>query len=439
MIFGLHPAFGFIPLLVYIIFSFKGKDVTLVLIISSIIGAILTGTGLVDYGKAIAGGVASFLGMIGFMIMLGSGLGQLLTETKVVHYIVNAIMTKLHVNSIRKAVIGVMFSSTLIVGLLGSMAGGNAIIAPIIIPTVAALGMTPSTLGVLLHGAGAIGLICGPFVPFVVSVLGIINITYGEYLLTTGIPISVIIAVATYFISFKIQKDTAGKFAYSPEDIITNEDTSYLTDSKVKRSTIVAGVTLVAMLIYGIIVKASAQYVITVMLLVSFLTGWSAGLNMEQTLKQIVNGAQRMFWIFLMFVFFDPTLNFITKSGAFTWLGDLITPYIQSSNKGIFFFVSSLIGFLGIPGATVAQIKIINDLFGTMAASMGIPLKFWALAVTLGCQLDFFAFPTIDIVSQMGLARSNDLASMMKQGWLITGLLLIYLLVISILIQFGVI
>ena len=57
--------------------------------------------------------------------------------------------------------------------MLGTLSGSNAIIAPILIPIMASLGITPSTLGVILHGAGAAGLQIGPFVPPVATVMGL--------------------------------------------------------------------------------------------------------------------------------------------------------------------------------------------------------------------------------------------------------------------------
>ncbi len=40
-----------------------------------------------------------------------------------------------------------MCTSTLLVSMLGTLSGSNAIIAPILIPIMASLGITPSTLG----------------------------------------------------------------------------------------------------------------------------------------------------------------------------------------------------------------------------------------------------------------------------------------------------
>jgi hypothetical protein len=444
MIWGLHPAFGFLPLIVYIVLSFMGWDVTLVLLISVIIGAIMTGTGLFAFGQSIGAGLGSFLGMIGFLILLGAGVGEVLTQTKVAHYIVWLVMDKLRVNNLKRAQIAVMASSFIIVALLGSMAGGNAILAPIVIPIVAALQMTPSTLAVLLHGAGATGLFLGPFVPPVVTTLALAKISYFQYLIYTGIPVSVLVWLVTYFVALRVQKVTAGKYAYTAEEIGIGESTPSggtpeFINPKTKRALIAFSAAMLLMVVFGIVTKAGAAYVITVMLVLSFVTGKAAGLTVNESLKAMVRGGTRMYWIFFMFILYEPFLIYINKSGAFNWMTKLMTPYLQGSGKGLLLFATTIIGMVGIPGAAVTHEKIINDLFGTLASAAGIPPYIWAIALLVASQICFFLFPTGDIIGQMGLARSKDLISMMKQGFLVSVVIVLYLGLISLLLQFGLI
>lgn len=443
MIFGLHPLLGFLPLIMYIVLSFMGLDVTVVLLASVVLGALLTGTGLFAFGQSIAAGLGSFLGMIGFIILMGSGVGELLTQTRVAHYIVWLVMNKLGVNSVNKAMYAVMFTSALLVALLGSLAGGNAILAPIVIPIVAALGMTPSTVGVVLHG-GATGLFLGPFVPPVVTTMALAKISYFDYLIWTGLPVSILVWIATIYIARHVQKKTLGKYSYGPEDIVTTDNgaknpdgTPEFVNAKTKRAFMVFALSMVLLVAYGIATKAGAAFVITVMLIIGFLTGKAAGLTFEASLKAIVHGGSRMYWIFFMFILYEPLLGFIGKSGAFAWLTQWLTPYLMQAGKGLFLFISTMVGLFGVPGAAVAQEKIIDDLFGAMARGIGMPMELWGLALLLGSQLDYYVFPTGDIIGQMGLARSKDLVSMMKQGFLVTALITLYLIVICIFYDIG--
>ncbi len=113
-------------------------------IICVVIGAVLNAKSLVAVGSDLAKAMGSFLGLVGLIIMLGRGLGEILSETKVAHTLVYRIMYGIGVNSQRKAALGIMAASLVIVDLLGTMAGGVANIAPIVNPIAAAVGLTPA-------------------------------------------------------------------------------------------------------------------------------------------------------------------------------------------------------------------------------------------------------------------------------------------------------
>ena len=83
MIFGLPALIGFLPLAIYLYLAFKGKDLLVTVVICVLVGAVLTGQTPVSLSAEIAKGLQSFLGLIGFIIMMGAGLGEVLTETKV--------------------------------------------------------------------------------------------------------------------------------------------------------------------------------------------------------------------------------------------------------------------------------------------------------------------------------------------------------------------
>ncbi|WZL72305.1 citrate transporter [Clostridiaceae bacterium 35-E11] len=420
MIFGLPAILGFLPLLVYILLSFKGKDMLMVVMLCVILGAILTGQTPITFGVALQQALGSFLGLIGFIILMGAGLGEVLSETKVAQNIVHVVVTKTGVKTKKQAMIATMASSILLVGLLGSMAGSNAILAPIIIPIVASFGITPNTLGVLLHGAGATGLFLGPFVPPVVTTMGLTNITYGSYLLNVGLPISVLIWISTYFIAQRTQKKYEGVVSYSKEDIIDTKE--FTVTPQIKKATTFFALSMAALITYGIVAKAGAAYALTVMFIVAFVTGWAAGLSATEVLKILIKGSARMYWLFLLFVLYDPFLKFVTESGAFDALAGYLKPLIDASGEAGFMIISTLVGVFGVSGAAVAQEKVLYDLFLPIVQDLNIPMHLWALVLLVGSQITFFAYPTGDMLGQMGLARSNDLKSLIKNGLLITTL-----------------
>lgn len=426
MIFGLPALIGFLPLAIYLYLAFKGKDLLVTVVICVLVGAILTGQTPVSLSAEIAKGLQSFLGLIGFIIMMGAGLGEVLTETKVARNLVDVLIKKVGIKSQNQAIIVTMLISTLLVSLLGTLAGANAMITPILIPIVASFGITPNALAVILHGAGACGLFLGPFVPPVITLMGLTNLSYGEYLMSVGLPVAILVLLSTYYTGRKVQKQYEGVETYSQEDLNINED--FTATPETRRATLVFTLVMIGMLVYGIFAKAGAAYAILVMLVVAFSTGLAAGKSLMEIIQSLIKGSIRMFWLFFMFVLYDPFLNFVTMTGAFEKLGEFLKPLIEVSGDIGFIIISTLVGVFGVSGAAVAQSVVLNDLFKNIVADINLPMTIWATVLLIGSQITSFAYPTGDMIGQMGLARSKDLKSMIRNGITITIVMIIYII-----------
>lgn len=426
MIFGLPALIGFLPLVIYLYLAFKGKNLLSTVIICVLVGAVLTGQTPVSLSNEIANGLKSFLGLIGFIIMMGAGLGEVLTETKVARNLVEILIKKVGIKSQNQAIIVTMGASTLLVSLLGTLAGANAMIAPILIPIVASFGLTPNALAVILHGAGACGLFLGPFVPPVITLMGLTGLTYGTYLANIGMPVAALVLISTYYTGKKVQKQYEGIEMYSTEDM--DKDVEFVSTPEINKATMVFALVMIGMLAYGIYAKAGAAYAIVVMLTVAFTTGLAAGRSMMDIIGSLTKGATRMFWLFFMFVLYDPFLKFVTMTGAFTTLGDMLKPLIEVSGDIGFIIISTLVGIFGVSGAAVAQSVVLNDLFKNIVVDINLPMTIWGTVLLIGSQITSFAYPTGDMIGQMGLARSKDLKSMIRNGMTITVVMIIYVI-----------
>lgn len=426
MIFGLPALIGFLPLAIYLYLAFKGKDLLVTVVICVLVGAVLTGQTPVSLSAEIAKGLQSFLGLIGFIIMMGAGLGEVLTETKVARNLVDVLIKKVGIKSQNQAIIVTMLISTLLVSLLGTLAGANAMITPILIPIVASFRITPNALAVILHGAGACGLFLGPFVPPVITLMGLTNLSYGEYLISVGLPVAILVLLSTYYTGKKVQKQYEGIETYSQEDLNINED--FIATPETTKATIVFTLVMIGMLIYGIFVKAGAAYAVLVMLVVAFSTGLAAGKSLMEIIQSLIKGSTKMFWLFFMFVLYDPFLNFVTMTGAFEKLGELLKPLIEVSGDIGFIIISTLVGVFGVSGAAVAQSVVLNDLFKNIVADINLPMTIWGTVLLIGSQITSFAYPTGDMIGQMGLARSKDLKSMIRNGMSITVVMIVYII-----------
>src|SRR5690606_11789349 len=83
-----------------------------------------------------ADSLGAFITVVGLIIILGSGLGQVARETGAAEYLVRGIIRRIGVRTRTQVQLGVMVTSTLLVAALGTLAGANAILAPIVIPIV---------------------------------------------------------------------------------------------------------------------------------------------------------------------------------------------------------------------------------------------------------------------------------------------------------------
>ncbi len=418
MLFNLHPIFGLIPLVLYVVLSFREKlhpifNVAVCVILS----AILTKQPFSSFGSVLAGSLGSFLGMIGFIIMIGSGLGAVLQKTGVAEYLVMSLTKRIGVNTERKAILATMICSTVLVSLLGTLAGANAIIAPIIIPLVATIGITPSTVAIAFMGAGLTGMFLGPYTPQVVTIIGLTGLNYGQYILGAGIPLAVVVLIITFFAANRVQKKTFGVYAYENTEK-TNE--YYKATSQVKMATIAFIITMAALIGYGIILQSGSSYAILVITVTAIVTGLVGKLGINDMIETFVKGSARMMWLFVMFILFNPFINFISEAGSFEALVEFLRPMIESQSKVVFSLVAALTGIFGIGGAATADNIVMDSMFKGIVTDMGVSSTLWALILLVAGQITSFAYPEADMIGQMGLARSKDIKNLVKFGITVT-------------------
>lgn len=424
LLFGLPPIFGLAPLLLYILLAFKkGMHPVVNVVICVVFGAILVAPTPLDalnnvlgLGKTIYASLGSFLALVGLIIMLGSGLGMVLRKTGVAENIVNMLMRKIGVKTQKRAIVATMMCSVILVTLLGTLAGANAVIAPIVIPLVAAVGITPSTLAIIFMGAGQTGLFLGPFTPPMVTLMGITGLSYPQVLLSAGLPIAVVMWAGTFWVALRNQKKTAGLESFGAEDISKNTE-SYVPSPNVKRATTAFLLAMAVMVGIGIVIKGGAAYVIFVMLVVSVVTGLVAKMNVGEVFDNMMEGCGKLVWLFFMFIVFDPFLNFVVKSGAFDALVTMLEPTIAGVGKVGFALLTCLIGVFGINGAAVAQALMIDQLFSGFLPMLNISPQLWAVIVLVGHQITSYAYPGVDMIGAMGLAHSKNVKAMLRLAY----------------------
>ena len=417
---------GLVPLVLYIILVFRDVDPLPATVICVIIGAIICKQDLASFGNVLQKAMGSFLAIVGLIIMLGRGLGEVLNETKVTHTIVHKILYGIGIDTQKKAMAGIMISCFVVIGLLGTMAGGNAILAPIVLPVAAAVGLSRSTIGVIFQAVGEEALILGPFTPPVVTLLGLTKIGYGEMVLFAAGPVAFVTLTATWIMLQRIQAQTKDSNAYEKGDVVTQ----YQPTATSRRSTAVFGILFVAAVVYGIFIKAATSYVIVVMLGLALITGMVGGLKFGHTLKTVTKGMAGNVHLFLFFILLDPFINFVEMAGGFKALAVLLQPLVDIGGRGAVMISGGLIGAFGIASATVAELKMLHQMFLPMLSKFGVSMLAWSVALIVATRVTNFIIPGANMVSSLGFAESNDMKSMIKNGWVVaachTVLLFIY-------------
>lgn len=418
---------GLSPLLIYIILVFRNVEILAATVICVIIGAILSHQSLISFGSALASSMGSFLALVGLIIMLGRGLGEVLTATRVSHTIVHGIIYGIGVDTERKAILGIMIACLVIVGLLGTMAGGNAIIAPIVVPIAAALGLSRSTVGVIFQAVGEEALILGPFSPPVITLLGLTHIGYGEMLLYVSGPVALITLVVTWLMIQRIQRKTRDHTPYEqPEELERFEPTA-----QNRRATIAFVSVFLLAVIYGIVAKAPTSFVVIIMLGLSFVTGITGGLKFNQILSHIIQGMAGNVGLFLLFLLLDPFIIFVEKAGGFAALNTLLKPMMEMGGKPAIVITGGFLGAFGISGATVATLKLLHEMFSPLLVTHGVSMLAWSLALVVATRVHNFVFPGANMVSSLGFAESTDMKSMLRNGWVVAAFQLSFLVLFS--------
>lgn len=413
-------------IVIYVVMLFRNVDPLVATAISVGLGFLWNGSSPLSIGTTMAEALGSFMALVGFIIMLGRGLGEVLTHTQVSRTLVHKIIYGIGVNTQTRAKIGIVISSFVIVALLGTLSGGLAILAPSLRPIAGSVGLSRSSLAVLMQASGEEALILGPFAPPLVTLLGVTGLSYGTVILYASLPIALITLFTTWVMAIRLQKQY-------PDELCHDEgDTEQFTPNKQeKRTTLIFLLSFLACVVYGLIVQAKTSYVLFVMLFLSLMTGLSHRLSIKQVFTLILEGMQKSFHLFFLFLLFDPFITLIHQAGGFHALTELLTPLINQSGKPILSLLIGFTGAFGMPGAAEATIKMLHQLFTPAVMQMQLPMLSFALCMLFATRVTNYAYPGANMFAAMGFAGSDNIKAMMQNGLIVTAVQVLFLIVYS--------
>lgn len=413
-------------IVLYAILLFRNVDPLVATAVCVGLGFLFNGSGPVEIGQTMADALGSFMALVGFIIMLGRGLGVVLTETKVSQTIVHKVVHGIGINTQRRVKIGVMVSSFLMVGVLGTLAGGLAILAPSLRPIAGSVGLSRPSLAVLMQASAEEALIMGPFAPPVIALLGLTGLHYREMLIYASIPVALVTLITTWVMAGRLQRQYATELCENPE-------TSALFSPTVRqnRVTNIFILAFILCVVFGLSAQAKTSFVIFVMLFLALITGFASGLGLKRIFDLMVKGMAQNLHLFFLFILFDPFMNLIQRAGGFQALTELFTPLVQSGGKPVLSILIGLTGAFGMPGAAEATIKMLYQMFSPAVIQLQLPMTTFALCILFATRVTNYAYPGANMFAAMGCAGSENIKAMIKNGLTVTVVQVVFLIVYS--------
>ena len=405
-----------IPLIVMIVLVFRGKSNVSGMMVGIILGALMMGQDLGALAKAFSASLGSTTALIGVIIMTGAGLGVLMTETGVTHTLVYWIVKRIGVNTPTKGKLALVVCSILICGLLGTLGGGNAVIAPIMLPILASLGVTPTVVATLFKVAGEIGLMVGPLTGVTLITMEVTGLSYGQLMLQAVLPFSCFWLVGAWIGCNRAQKRTLGKESYSVDDDIKHLDSIVITPRQ-KRTTAAFLVAFVLLVVYGILTKQGTSYALIVMIALAVVVTLFSWTDIDTAVSCVTKGVASQANMFLIFITIDGLLNLVTLGGGFDAISNLLGGLAKGGGATGVMLAASIVGGFGIEAAAVAEIKIIAEMFGGLAAEVGLPMGCFAVSILAATRLTGSMYPTTNFAGQLGTAQCENTKEALQACW----------------------
>lgn len=409
---------GLVPIVLYAALALSGMDIMVATVVAVTSALLIMLPAPAEVASLLGDALGEQVTVIGLVIMLGAGVGEVLRVTGVAATIVRAVMRVVGARNRTAVTLGVMLSCLVLVASLGTLAGALAIAAPLLLPIVARLGFTRSATASMMFIGGCAGLALAPFAGSNVAIMDAAEVDYLRFLLYGSGPLAILSLVAGMLIVPWMQRRTERTDDhYDAADLGADNEQ---TGAGSARATAAFGVTLIASVVYAIISGADTTFPLLALPVLGIVTGLFAGLGAREIAERIYRGAARLIHVFLLFWLLAVLFSAIDTIQPFQVILDTYGGSLRGLAPAVFALVIALLGWVGVPGATAAQVVLLDKVFGTLAASVGVGTGAWVVVLLFASKADTYGpFPNANMVGAMSLARSNNLRNILLTGFLV--------------------
>lgn len=408
---------GLVPIVVYAGLALVGVDIVLATLGAVVCAVVLTRSTPAELGPVLIESMGSLIALLGVIILLGAGLGEVLKRTGVAEYVVLSVVRRVGLTTQLRAQLGVMLACTILAAALGTLAGSVAIVAPIVIPLLAALGFSTTATAAMFFFSGLAGLTLSPFAPITTSIYGAAQVSWIAYVLAAGLPTAAVMFGVGFLVVRWNQRRTAAAFPYPPERAV-DLDAVQEPAPGAARTAAAFVVAFLALVVYSGVTAAGATFVPVALVLLIAVTGLAARTPVGDLMGAVYTGASRLLGIFFLFFLLAVLFTLVDSMGVYDGVAERFA--LSSLGPYLFCLVVVLIGWVGVAGAAAAQAVLVNQVFGPLAATLGVPPTAWSLVLLAVSQTDGLGpFPNPDMIGQMGLAESRSLRWQLLSSYLV--------------------
>lgn len=409
---------GLLPIVLYAVLAILGMDIVVATVVAVVSGIIISKMGAIEIGEMLGESLADQITIIGLIIMLGAGVGEVLKVTGVAQSIVSTVMHVFGRSGKNMMVFGVMASCLILVAALGTLAGAIAIAAPILLPITARLGYTKSATASMLFIGGCAGLALAPFAGSNVAIMEAAEVNYGQYVLYGGGPIALLSLVVGVPVVALMQRWTAKKNDfYSAEEV--GEAKSGETPGS-RLPTFVFLALLAVSVVFAAVTSAGTTFPLLALPILGVATAIASRMRVADIVSTIYRGCSQVISIFILFWLLAALFIIIDKLAPFDVVMDLFGAQLESASPFVFTIIIALLGWVGVPGATAAQVVLLDKVFGELGTTLGVSAGSWVIVLLFASKADTYGpFPNGNMVGVMGLARSTNLRNMLFTGWML--------------------
>lgn len=423
---------GLIPLVVYIVLSFAIQDSIIIPIsIATIVGFIMSGNGAVAFGTQFGATMGSTMGQVGFLVMLGAGLGGVMSEVGVTKTLCKWIVKGFHIKTKKIALIVLSLTEVILVLFIGSGVTATAIAAPFMIPIAALFGIHPVSMAVIMAIDGFVGMLLSPFASPNIMCMDITGLSFTSFELWAALPLLIVMFVASLVVIFYVEKkytqnENSEKYELSEEEMNYDIEVSPVA----KRATIAFLITFVLCVAYVIFFGGGMAFTFFYMFLLTLIVAGFGKYNLKSAIDTFFKTAASQIQIFYVCVMSTIMIATVDAMGGFDALGTLFAGLVNGGSgvafTGIF---ATLVGLFGVSGIAATQQVVIDGLFGGIVQSVGMKMGMYALVLLEGSYLTVLLYPSMTHFSALGLFRSKEMGTLLKACWAIIAVCVIFAIV----------